>query len=130
MIYNSFDQIFDNYRKKKVFEEFSSDMLKQYIHSITEDTGGVIRIYYPNDWEAMIYQEGISDDMSIWKNIKDLSPECHIIRGQKTDVFLSQAAKLISKKNKAIIIHNVEGGGHLFPFERPDKTISYLNEII
>jgi len=124
MIYDSFDDIFQSYRKKKVFSKIDNNNLKIYIDSITKiGYDNKLYITYSKQWEYIIYKTGLVADMYIWKNLKNLKIQTLIIKAEESTAFYDSAAKKITKLNKKNIkIVQLDGSSHLFPFEQAKKT--------
>jgi len=130
MSYDHYNQIFKSYRKKEVFSKINDENLKIYIHSITKLKNNKIHITYSKDWEYQIYKTGLISDMYIWKNIKNLSIPCLIVRAASSNAFLNSSQKKIEKLNQKIKFITIKNSTHLFPLEFPDETSDIINNFI
>ena len=124
MTYNNFEEIFNSYRKKKVFSKIDDSNLKIYIESITQyKKDKKLHIIYSKEWEHTIYKTGLIADMYIWKNLKKLRIPTLIIRAENSTAFYDSAANKIKKiDNKNIQIIRINGSSHLFPLEKAQET--------
>ena len=130
MFYDNYDQIFKSYRKKEVFSKINNKNLKIYINSITKLQNNKIHITYSKDWEYQIYKTGLISDMYIWKNIKNLSIPCLIVRAASSNAFLNSSQKKIENLNQKIQFITIKNSSHLFPLEFPDETSDIINDYI
>ena len=124
MVYNDFNEIYNSYRKKKVFLNISDENLKIYINSITKTQDDKkLHIIYSKEWEHKIYKTGLIADMYIWRNIKKVTLPTLIIRAEESTAFYDSAANKIKKMNNSNIdIITIKKSSHLFPLEKPEET--------
>jgi len=127
--YNSIDDIYLSYRKKKIFSNFSDSDLKILIKSIIIEKGDGVKLIYPSDWDSRIYKTGMCNDMFIWNNISKLDVKILIVRGKKSNVFFHKAEKLLAKNNNKIEFKTIEGD-HFFPINNAEKTIKLIESYI
>ena len=127
--YNSIDDIYLSYRKKKIFSNFSNSDLKILIKSIVIKEKNSIKLVYPSDWDSRIYKTGMCNDMFIWNNISKLNVKILIVRARESNVFFGDAEKLLAKKNNKIEFQTIEGD-HFFPINNPEKTIKLIENYI
>lgn len=131
MHYKSYNELYNNYRKKEIFKLINDENLKLYIDSIikiNEDKS--IDITYSNHWERTIYNKGLLKDNYIWENINNLQIPCLIIRAHKSTALPLSSIKKIKKKNKFIKIETMTNVTHLFPFEQPEIVTKKINNFI
>ena len=127
--YKSYSQLYDSYRKKELFANFSDNDLNNFIRSISKETQDGIKLIYPSDWDSRIYKTGMLNDMFIWNNISNLNVKTVIVRAKKSNVFLYDAEKLLIKKNNKIEF-NIIDGDHFFHINNTDKTIKLIKDSI
>ena len=127
--YNSIDDIYLSYRKKKIFSNFSNSDLKILIKSIVIESENSVKLVYPSDWDSRIYKTGMRNDMFIWNNISKLDVKILIVRAKESNVFFSDAEKLLAKKNNKIKFQTIEGD-HFFPINNTEKTIKLIENYI
>jgi len=129
MNYESYQEIFDSYRSKKIFIDFSDNQLIAFIKSITICENGKIKLIFPSEWDAKIYSQGMRDDYKIWRKIKNLNVEVVIVRATKSNIFFKEAEKSLKKKSSKIKFSIIEGD-HFFPINKPSETINLLNKYL
>jgi pimeloyl-ACP methyl ester carboxylesterase len=132
MQYNSIEEIFTSYRRRKVFSKFSDEDLLLLVKSLIVVKNDKVNLIFDNKWDAQIYTTGLVNDMFIWRNIKNLKTKTLIIRAEYSDVFYKKTSKLVLKKNPAISIKTIKGSDHLFPINNYLNTFklikSFLND--
>jgi pimeloyl-ACP methyl ester carboxylesterase len=119
--FDSLGQVFESYRRRRVFRNFSDDSLRTCIDGMTVPASGGYRLVYPPEWEARVYYTGIWNDWDLWKDIASLSVPTLIIRGAESSTFRPSAAAAVSARNSRIRIITVTGASHLAPLERPGE---------
>jgi pimeloyl-ACP methyl ester carboxylesterase len=130
-IFKSKQEMFDNYRTKKVFEKISDTVLWDYVNSLAKmNEDGSYHLIYPPEWEAWIYATGSKSDRLIWSNIASLKIRSLIIRGEKSNTFLNSTADRVYKKNPKVKIITIPDAGHLVPLEYPDKVSTLIKEFL
>ena len=131
MSYRNYEEIFNNYRSKKIFKLIKDDNLKEYINSIIRiNTDKSVDITYSNDWERIIYNKGLIKDNYIWKNIQNLKLPCLIIAAENSTALPYSSIKKIKKKNQSIQFKMLKEVTHLFPFEKPETVNEIINDFI
>lgn len=122
--------LFHSYRTKPVFRYMSDESLKQYIEGITKikKQGGYELVYTP-EWETHIYMTGMRD-YDLWRGIASFDIPTLIIRGDETDTFLSNAEKLIKKKNPKIQVHTLKKATHILPLEHPQEVAERIKSFL
>lgn len=130
MSYDNIDEMYNNYRRYKVFSKFSDEDLKILVNSLIYKEQEKIKLLFDNKFDAHIYRTSLINDMFIWKNIKNLKIETLIIRAEASDVFLKSTSKLVAKKNSCIKIVSLENSDHLFPINNYKKTFEIINSFI
>ena len=126
--YKSEEDIFNSYRKKKVFKKISDNLLRSLISSLFIGPGddGEMRLAFPTDWEYQIYKTGLLDDIFIWDNIHRLSVPTTIIAPSESDALLPDAIRKIKRMNDSIGFKWIDNSTHLFPFELPAETADII----
>jgi len=130
MEYESFDIMFSSYRKKDVFKKINDENLKIYIKSLIKNEDNKCKITYSKEYEYMIYKTGLLADNFIWENIHNIKIPTLIIKADKSNAFLDNAANKVSKLNNNIEIITFNNTTHLFPLEEPKKTSNVINDFI
>jgi len=130
MTYDNVDQMYNNYRRYKVFSKFLDEDLKIVVNSLIYRENNKIKLLFNNKWDAHIYRTSLFNDMFIWKNIKNLKIESLIIKAEHSDVFLKNTSNLVLKKNPKIIIETLKNSDHLFPINNYKKTYDIIDSFI
>ncbi len=129
MHYKSYDQLYDSYRKKRLFSQFEDKDLSAFVKSISRESSDGVHLIYPSDWDSRIYATGMRNDMFIWNNIANLNVKTLIVRAKSSNVFFKDAEDLLFKKNNKIKFCMIEGD-HFFPINNTKKTIKLIEEYI
>ena len=127
--YKSYADLYDSYRKKELFSQFSNKDLNVFVRSISKQDSVGVHLIYPPEWDSRIYKTGMRNDMFIWKNISNLNVKTLIIRAKNSNVFLYDTEKLLLKKNNQIEFDIIDGD-HFFPINNVDKTIKLIRDYI
>jgi len=133
-IFDDLETVFRGYRKRNVFRYMSDESVRAYINGITKPKpdGGFGLVYSP-EWEVEIYRTAIHE-MDIWRNIHQLELPTLFIRGEETNTFFENAAKLVKRKQPKIRVEVMVKSTHLLPLERPKELFdimhSFLKEVL
>ncbi len=122
MIYSSFQEIYKNYRSKKIFSKINDEDLKKYIESIVCDKDGKTIIKLSREWENLIYRSGSLNDSIIWNNLNKIKIPVYIITPKDGDFGHFNYGSHLKKKNSNFINYKIDNSSHLFPLEHPQKT--------
>ncbi len=91
--FDSHEAMYQRYREKPVFAGLSNQVLRDYVEGLAEnDSDGSVRIMYPPDWEARIYETGGIADWYIWRNLDKVPCPVLVIRGEDTYVLSDRVA--------------------------------------
>ena len=130
MTYNSFDQIFENYRKKNIFSKLNDKALSDYIDSIIIDNDNGVEIKLSQKWENSIYRNGSIHDYWIWKNIKGFNIPIYVITPENNEFGHFNYGRLLKSRNNNFINLTIKDSSHLFPLEKPDETAQLITSNI
>ena len=119
------DEAFAYFREKRLFQDWSDDMLWAYVKygTVVSDTG--LTLAWPPEWEAYYFSTGYT---GVWDDL----PALHetqipmlILRGEDSDTYLPESAERVKQ-----ILPNADHlevrGGHLFPQAHPDMTCDLI----
>ncbi len=123
--FSDLDAVFKGYRGKDIFRYLSDENLRIYIEGITRQTENGYELVYSPEWESRIYFTSLQD-FDIWNNLQSLRIPTLYIRGDETDTFLDDAAKLVKQKQPNARIEVVGKSTHLFPLERPKEVFEIM----
>jgi pimeloyl-ACP methyl ester carboxylesterase len=113
------EEMFQNYRKKEIFKRLDNNALLAYVESMAKSLpDGQFELAYSPEWEAQIYATASQCGEQIWEKIPNLAIPLLIIRGQDSDTFWPQTARLIAKHLPDSIIQVISNAGHLVPLEK------------
>jgi len=131
--FSDLETVFKGYRKRDVFRYLSDENLRIHIEGITRKTETGYELIYSPEWETRIYFTSMQD-FDIWNSLHNLRIPTLYIRGDETDTFLEDAAKLVKQKQSDARIEVVEKSTHIFPLERPKEVFeimqSFFKEVL
>ena len=130
MSYDNINQMYQSYRKYKVFSNFSDQDLETFIKSLVVKSGDSYQLVFDRSWDAQIYKTGLVNDMFIWKNLTNFSVECYILQAENSDTFLNKTKNKVIKLNKSIKILTIKDSDHLFPINNYIETTKVLKKFI
>lgn len=123
--FSDLDSAFKNFRSKSIFRYLSDEQLLIYIEGITRKTGNGYELIYSPEWESRIYFTSLQD-FDIWNTLQNLRVPTLFLRGDETDTFLEDAAKLVKIKQPNARVEVVEKSTHIFPLEKPKETFEIM----
>ncbi|MFN8381768.1 MAG: alpha/beta hydrolase [Anaerolineales bacterium] len=128
--FDNLETVFRGYRTRPIFRYLSDDSLRLYIKGITQlKADGTFELAYSPEWEAHIYLTGLRD-FDLWRELPKLEVPTLIIRGAETDTFLSNAEKLVKKKNPKIQVVTMQKATHILPLEYPQDVANIINDFL
>lgn len=128
--FDDLDVLFHSYRTKSIFRYMSDESLKVYITGITRPKAdGGYELAYTPDWETHIYLTGLRD-FDLWRGLPNLDLPTLIIRGAETDTFLTNAERLVKKKNPKIQVHTMQNATHILPLEHPREVAELIHNFL
>lgn len=131
--FSDLETVFTGYRNREVFRYLSDEHLRIYIEGITRKTENGYELVYSPEWESRIYFTSLQD-FDIWNSLHNLRIPTLFIRGDETDTFLEDAARLVKEKQPNARIEVVEKSTHIFPLERPKELFkimqSFFKEVL
>lgn len=130
-VFESVETMFDNYRRKPVFNRIDDRGLRAYVEALARPRpDGQVALAYSPEWEATIYMTGPLYEWKLWPQLKELRPPLLIVRGEKTDTFFPSAARMVKQRLPQAVIHTVAGTGHLLPMEKPEEVGAVIHEFL
>ena len=124
--FESLEQMFVEYRSKFIFKNIKDEQLREYIDSITLKRDNGVHLNYDKMWEVQIYNTGMLHDIALWKEIKNLNTQTHIIYAENSNAFLDSTAKRINRLNPNIKMTKLKNLSHLFPLENPELVAEHI----
>ncbi len=121
--FESQEAMYQRYRVKPVFSGLSDQVLRDYVDGLTvEGPEGGVKLNYPPDWEARIYETGGIADWYVWRNLAKVKCPVLVIRGEDSYVLFDRVINSMVGKMPKGEGYTMEGTGHLVPLEEPGET--------
>jgi pimeloyl-ACP methyl ester carboxylesterase len=126
-VFESVDAMFNRFRQKEVFAQWSDEALRLYVEygTVARDDGKRILTWSP-DWEAYYYSTPYID---IWERLPELDalslPKL-IITGEHSDIYTPESLQKMRDLVPSATYHVVEDHGHLFPQSAPQTTADLI----
>lgn len=122
--WSSEKEVYDSWRKKKVFKNIDNDVLYNLIKTaIVPHSGGGVTLAYSKEWEAQVY----ITIMPVFSKLKKIKTPMMVIKGEHTDVLRDDLWADWQKAQPHNRFLSIENAGHLVPLEYPEllsKTIA------
>ena len=117
------------YRSAPVFKRWQEPFLRDYVNSGTaEDPSGSVRLCYPREWEARIFETPPPD---VWLTLPRLRRlPLLVLRGQFSDTYRRDTLWLMRRLLPRGTFVEVEGADHFVPMSQPEKTAALIREFI
>ena len=120
-------EIFDSYRKKKIFSLMSDETIWDWIKAgIIKDRNGGVKLRFTKEWEAHIY----ATVTNVLDPLDRLQVPFYIMRGEKTNVISDSTWKKLHKKHPEEQLIEYKNTTHLLPLEKPALLASDILKII
>jgi len=116
----------NNFANKNLFKNFDPRCLQDYVDSAITHRNNRFELTFTPEVEADIFRH-LPTNLSKFKN--KLTVPSALIYGEKTDVLPVNYFNRFAKMND-IQLTEIPNGGHMFPFEQPDKTAETIKKII
>lgn len=120
--FGTLSEAFSYWRGKRLFTDWSDDMVKRYAKSMLRATDtGDFTLSWPGAWEAHYYESFYTET---WSDVArlDRSLPVLVVGGSESDTFLPEAAVLLREQLPWATYMTVPGYGHLFPHAAPEQT--------
>ncbi len=129
--FESKEAMFENYRRKPVFQGISDSGLMAYVDSMaTPLDNGTVRLSYPPAWEAQVYRTGARGDMDIWRRLGHLQPPLLVIRGENSDTFWASTGQRMLRLLPGAQVITIPNTTHLVPLEAPEQVHKLIYDFI
>lgn len=108
------------YRSRPTFTSWTSEAFEDYLDAgFVDAPGGGVRLRYPREWEARIFEVCPAD---IWRELARIPVPVLFVRGEASDTFLGTAARRGVRELAAARSVAIPGSSHFLPFERPGEV--------
>ena len=129
-IFNTKEEIFRNYREKKIFQYFSNEVLWDYINSLFSLKDSKFEIIYSPKWESIIYEYGLLDDRIVWKYLSTTTTPINLISGEFSTICTPKLIQMFENKCDHFRSNVVGNTTHLLPLETPDHVADLINNLL
>lgn len=121
--WSSHEAALEHFSSKRVFRYFDKRCLRDYVYLGTVSTGNgtEVTLRFDRMVEWKIYRTLATNEMRKLPN----NIPCGLIYGQYSRVILQQDAQAMAD-DYGIWSHRLENCGHLFPFEKPEETVTAI----
>lgn len=122
------DAVRESYRGKPAFSSWAPEAFEDYLDAgtVTAKDGGV-RLRYPREWEARIFEVCPAD---VWSEIRRIEVPVLFIRGERSDTFLAAAAARALRELARARVVEVPGTSHFLPFEKPAAVAEAIRAFV
>ncbi len=121
--FDSVDDAFERFRGKRLFADWSDEVLRLYVEHGTQARadGEGIELSWSAGWEAYYFS---TVHLSIWDDLPTLDGlvPTLILRGGTSDTFMDVARDRVQELVPSATYDEIEGHGHLFPQSAPQAT--------
>ena len=108
------------YRDRRTFAGWAPQAFEDYLAAgFVDAAGGGVRLRYPREWEARIFEVCPAD---VWRELARIPVPVLFLRGEASDTFLRSAARRGVRRLADARSIEVAGSSHFLPFERPDEV--------
>lgn len=114
------DAVRTAYRGRRTFAGWTPEAFEDYLGAgFADAAGGGVRMRYPREWEARIFEVCPSD---VWRELARIAVPVLFLRGEASDTFLKSAARRGGRQIAGASTIEVAGSSHFLPFERPAEV--------
>jgi pimeloyl-ACP methyl ester carboxylesterase len=121
--FESVDEAFTYFRGKRLFGNWSDDVLRLYAESMLRPSanGSGMELAWTPEWEAHYYRRQY---LWVWRDMRRLRGlvPLLIVRGGTSDTFVPEAAARLRRVLPTAAYAEVAGHGHLFPQSAPEES--------
>ncbi len=116
------------FKGKPLFKNWPVDTIQAYTRSILRPAPqGGVKLLYPPEWEARIYQTIPTDVLSY---VRRLILPTLVLCGQDSNVFTPESVKAFRKANPTAQVGTILGAGHLLAQEKPVQVGKRIAEFL
>ena len=114
--WESKQEVFDSWRKKRVFKRFSDSVLTDFIDAaIVPSQKGGVTLAYPKAWETQVYITA----PYIFSDLVKIQIPLTVVKAEHTNVITNGLWKEWQQKQPAANLIEYKNAGHLVPMEYP-----------
>jgi len=117
------------YRSASVFARWQEPFLRDYIYSGTaDDPSGSVRLQYPKEWEARIFETAPPDVWCILPQLRHMP--LLVLRGQHSNTYTRATMRLMRWLLPHGTFVEIEGADHFVPMCRADETAAAIRSFL
>lgn len=125
--FSSKSEALEHFSKKRVFSRWEPQFLQGYIDHCLHETGsGNYQLSCSPQLEISIYQ---SLPKKAWSYIRKISTPALIIIGKHSDTVNGRGIRRLQRMRGNHVVKSIDGG-HLFPFEKSEQSISFIKDYL
>jgi pimeloyl-ACP methyl ester carboxylesterase len=108
------------YRSRPTFRSWTSEAFEDYLDAgFVDAPGGGVRLRYPREWEARIFEVCPAD---VWRELARIPVPVLFVRGEASDTFLRTASRRGVRQLADARSIEIPASSHFLPFERPAEV--------
>lgn len=119
--------ILQSYATKPVFQRWQRPFLDAYVDWGTLPAVEGLRLACDPTTEARIFS---SWPMRFWLHVPSVHCPVLILRGQQSEPFTSQTARLLARRLPSASLVEVPSAGHFLPMEQPDACVRCIHAFL
>ena len=117
------EEVYELWRKKRVFKRFSDESLKDLIDAAISSNGnGGMTLTFSRDWETRIYTTA----PYVFSKMMKLEIPIIVVKAEFTDVITKDLWKTWQAKQPQTQFIEFKNAGHLVPLESPKELANIL----
>jgi len=121
------EEVYELWRKKKVFRKFSDQVLKDFINAaVVPDKNGGVTLAFSKEWETQIYVTA----PYIFSQMLKLDIPIIAVKGESSNVVTPELWEKWQTAQPLNQFFEIKNTGHLIPFECPKDLAELLLENI
>ena len=125
--FESLDAAGEHYGKKRVFQRWAPGFLDAYVsHCLRTTHNGSVQLACDRGLESSIYQ---SVPLNAWSLPRQLTQPTLFLIGKHSDTVNARGQRRLQRQPGNHIVKEVNGG-HLFPFENPEETMTLIKDFL
>lgn len=126
--WESREEVRESWAAKQVFVRLDPRCLDDYVQcGVVDHPDGGVTLRYSKEWEARVFATTPSRS---WGWIRRLVTPCLVVRGSRSDTLLPGVAARLDRLAPTARLMELEGSGHLFPLEAPERTAGLISDFI
>ncbi len=116
------------YRRKRIFRRWEPAVLEDYVAAGTvESAAGGVRLRYPPEWEARIFEVSPHD---LWRQLQRIAVPTLLVRGEHSDTLRPAAARRLARELATSQVVVIPDATHFVPMERPGEVARVVIEFL